>query len=77
MNEDIFKRALSDIMAYQATLWRKVTGEDAADDDIQVASSIWLDDLIRSLCENSMQTDFSPIPNYDFYQNVVAKWHEA
>jgi hypothetical protein len=70
--------ALSEIKAYQALLWRKVTGEDAMDSDINPASEIWLEGLLTSMRPdpNVHMPDFSSIERFNFYEAQSIAWME-
>lgn len=69
-------RAMSEIEAYQAALWRKQTGENAQNEDISKASELWFESMIRTVFaeHGELLPDFTTIPEHNFMQAVIATW---
>lgn len=57
--------ALSEIRAYQTTLWQKVTGEDIADDEVSVTAKHWLNSLVQ-LTQGTIGEN---VPNFTFIEH--------
>lgn len=78
LTDETKDRAMSEIIAFQAALWRQQTGEDAKDEDVSEASRLWFESMIATIfadnCE--MMPNFITIPEHQFMTAVIAKWME-
>lgn len=76
--EEIRRTALSEIKAYHAALWRKITGEDAPDDEVDKAAVQWWESIILLLTpsQDEKVPGFDKIENYDFREGLIGSWME-